>query len=111
MGAHRVAFWIGQGRPQLPGHEVCHVCDNRCCVNPGHLFEGSHQDNIDDMMKKGRLGYRPIGVDQHCAKLNPELVREIRVSKLTIPELSRRYGVGNTTISKVLTRKTWKHVA
>lgn len=56
--AHRVAWTIANG-PIPDDMLVLHHCDNPPCCNPGHLFVGTHQDNMDDMAKKGRRWRRP----------------------------------------------------
>jgi len=51
--AHRVAYAMLKG--EVPKHLIlCHTCDNPSCVNPDHLFLGTHKDNALDREAKGR---------------------------------------------------------
>jgi len=53
VNAHRVSWVIHNG--SIPGDLfVCHKCDNPPCCNPEHLFLGTRQDNVDDMILKKR---------------------------------------------------------
>lgn len=65
VGAHRVAFYLTHG--YWP-HVARHTCDNRPCVNPAHILDGSHQDNTADMIERGRAAWSDL---THCKRGHP----------------------------------------
>jgi hypothetical protein len=51
--AHREAYKLVWG--DIPeGMNICHACDNRKCVRPSHIYAGTQQENVNDMLSKGR---------------------------------------------------------
>lgn len=82
--AHRVSWYLANGRMPERSECVCHKCDVRNCVNPAHLFLGSHEDNMRDAVSKGRMDSgesksRKIrGERNGNALLTDDQVREIK---------------------------------
>ena len=119
---HRVSYELHKGT--IPDEMVvCHKCDCKLCVNPDHLFLGTHQDNIDDAKSKGRMcaGERWKNVDRNTAigerhgmaKLTESDAKEIlRLfhSGQNKAQIARRFGVSRASIRNIVLGRNWKHL-
>ncbi len=109
--AHRVAWELTHG--SIPkGMCVCHACDVRNCVNPDHLFLGTHSDNNHDMIAKGRA-VNLNGEAHALSRLTEKQVIEIRnrAFRGNYSALGREFGVSVQHIHRIVTGQRWKHIA
>jgi hypothetical protein len=107
--AHRFSWEQAFGA--IPGGMcVLHRCDNPSCVNPSHLFLGTHLDNVHDRVVKGRSAK---GEAHGLSKLTDGDVRQMRIEHscgASYRALGRQYGVDRANVRSVVTGKTWSHV-
>jgi hypothetical protein len=78
---HRVAYQLYYGEDLTPEDIICHKCDNPKCVNPKHLFKGTHKDNVLDKCKKGRQAKGEKNgryIDGRCEKLKQKRLENPR---------------------------------
>lgn len=128
--AHRLVWEIFNG--EVPGGlSVLHRCDVRHCINPKHLFLGTHDDNMADMVAKGRS---PIGDRNSARKYPHHYIGKSRgalngMSKLSEDDvvkikrmlmgggkrgyradIARAFSVSSTTIYTIENGKVWGHI-
>lgn len=110
--AHRFSYlsWYGYIDNKL---EVCHSCDNPCCVNPMHLWQGTQSENTKDRHQKGRTKTGHLyGADNKRAKLNEQDVKWIRENYnpeiWSTRKLAKEFGVCQTNIRNILSYKSWR---
>lgn len=109
---HRYAWELHNG-PIPDGLFVCHHCDNKVCVNHRHLFLGTHNDNMADATRKGRMPINPRpGEENGRAILTAEQVAEIRTLGRSVSrqEIAERFGISIHYVSNLRMGIRWPQV-
>lgn len=104
--ASRVAFLIAYGHFPVPNG--LHSCDNPLCVNPKHIHEGTHQDNMKEKAERGRVVVS-LGEQHGLHKLSDDQVQAIRDTEGTQRSIAEHFGVSQPTVSHIKSGKTWRH--
>jgi len=86
---------------------VCHTCDNPLCINPDHLFFGTHTENQQDKFKKNR---QAKGVTHGCSKLNDEQAATAKFTSIKPTVLAKEFNCSATIIRQIRQGKYWKHL-
>ncbi len=108
--AHRVAWVLTHG-PIPDGLWVLHACDVRACVNPAHLWLGTREDNMQDMVKKGRSALGEKNGRSVLSKAQVIVLRRLYATgEAGGAELARRFGVSPSNVDYILQGVTWPHL-
>ncbi|MCT7971173.1 HNH endonuclease signature motif containing protein [Laspinema olomoucense] len=121
--AHRLSYTFYKG--EIPeGMFVCHSCDNPKCVNPEHLWLGSHYENEIDKTRKGRRSPSPGVSHPHTllkgeahpkSKISDKMAEEIYILGLqgfNAKEIKLKLGllICDSSIQRIISGKSWKHL-
>jgi hypothetical protein len=93
--AHRLAYEIEYG-PIPSGLKICHECDTPACVNHHHLYAGTHDDNMRDMILRGR---NP-GQHVKLTDLEVEEIKSLRF-KATGLKVALRFGISYAQVYRI----------
>lgn len=106
--AHVVAWIDANGC--LPPKElpyILHHCDIRPCIEPIHLYAGTQQDNMNDMIERGRKN-SPSG-DSHWKSILQSEKEEIRKKYATGNyfqyEIAKEYGISLISVNRIINNR------
>lgn len=107
VSAHRAAYYLAHG--EIPeGMNVCHRCDVRLCVEPSHLFLGTHADNHADMVAKNRH-HRPKGSTHGMAKITEADARAIYLDQRPAAAIAADFGIWAQMVYRIRAGLNWTH--
>lgn len=112
--SHRISKMLDMGlsHPDEIKLQCLHSCDVPLCVNPAHIFTGTHADNMADRNAKNRQR-GSAGERNGNSKLDSQkiiLIRWAFKAGVSRRFLSSVFGVSTTNISHIVNMKTWRHI-
>lgn len=110
-GSNRIAYFLKFGF--IEKEFFClHSCDNRTCCNPNHIFTGTNQDNMDDMVKKGR-SFHAIGELHGASKLKEKQALDIifrRKRGDSLKSIAGLHSISVASVSSIATGRNWANL-
>jgi len=107
--AHKISYELCNG-PIHKGMFVLHDCDNRPCVNPKHLFLGTHLDNVRDMIDKGRSLFGSKNPFSKLDDLKVLAIIDLRKKGISMVRIAEMFDVAYGTICDIVYGRSWKHL-
>ena len=127
MFAHRISYQLFYNDDICSDDIICHHCDNPKCINPKHLFKGTHADNMSDKVKKGRQAKgekngryidgrcsdRIVHKQRYVGKLSIQQVMEVRTllsEGYSAPEIAKILNITRFNVYDIIKGKSYKDI-
>lgn len=102
--AHRISWELHSKQKVPTGMQILHMCNNPSCVNPMHLYCGTHTDNVKDAVNAKRYNNSRGRLLSDCI-IN---IRKFTTAGFSQRDVAKMVGVGKTTVSRII--KTNKYL-
>ena len=109
MRAHRFSYDLAHPDAPLGDRLACHSCDTPLCVNSGHIFAGSQQDNMDDARYKHRLAEGERNPHSKLTASDVIEIRKRRAAGATWGQLAKSYGVDRISVRHAVSGRTLRY--
>lgn len=106
--APRFALSLALGRELAKSAFACHRCDNPPCVNPAHLFEGSNDENMADMVAKQRQARGSM--KSRFTEDDVLAMRQRAAAGEQLSAIAADVRASPSLISMIVRGQRWKHV-
>lgn len=107
--AHRLAYLLSNGSIG-EGEVICHKCDNPLCVNPDHLFAGTHADNRRDCVAKGRGCFGERHPNARFRDADIEQMHMMYQGGRPKAEIEARFLLRRDHLNAILRGAIWNHI-
>ncbi len=95
------------GRPLKVGYETCHLCNNRGCIKPEHLYEGTHKQNGKDLAESGKLKGEKAS-NSKITQVQAKIIKDMISSGKSLISISKELNISIPTIEGIKRGTSWK---
>lgn len=108
--AHHISYMITNNLTFDTKLFLLHSCDTPECVNPAHLKAGTHKENSEDMMRKGRgKGQFNKGLIPASRKIDEQIALSIKqdLQKMKPCDVIRKYKTTKSIVFNIKRGSSW----